>query len=306
MPSIRPLDRDSPLLTPACAAAAVTLGHALQLGNGGLVPGAIVWLTWALVLGTVGVVAPRAVRTATMATWIEGALPWLLGAGVVWQLSHWMLRPPATRVPWDVGWVLPVSGAAVLSAVTLVAGAGARRAGLVLLVCLYSVCGAWMLSHSPPPAIDVYVFQRDGAAALLRGENPYGLTFPDIYGRASSFFYGPGISVNGRLQFGYLYPPLSLLLALPGHLFFGDYRYSQLGANALAGLLMATARPGRWSGAALFFYLFTPRSLFILEQGWSEPFVVLGLAAATFAACRRPRLLPWAFGLFLAVKQYLF
>ncbi|HET9450142.1 MAG TPA: hypothetical protein VFO83_04645, partial [Aggregicoccus sp.] len=69
--------------------------------------------------------------------------------------------------------------------------------------------------------------------------------------------------------------------------------------------LMAYARPGRLGAAVAALYLFTPRGLFVLEQGWTEPLVVLGLAAVVFCACRLPRALPYALGLFLASKQYL-
>ncbi len=59
------------------------------------------------------------------------------------------------------------------------------------------------------------------------------ITFPDVYDGKLAV-YATGVSQNGRLQFGYPYPPLTLLLALPGHLL-GDFRYAQLAALTLAG-----------------------------------------------------------------------
>ena len=128
------------------------------------------------------------------------------------------------------------------------------------------------------------------------------MTYLDIYG--SSTVYGEGLSVNGRLTFGFPYPPLSLFLAIPGH-FFGDHRYSQLVAMTTSGALMAFARPGRLGALAAALFLFTPRGLFVLEQSWTEPFLVLLLSATVFAACRREACVPYLFGLFLVVKQYL-
>jgi hypothetical protein len=52
-------------------------------------------------------------------------------------------------------------------------------------------------------------------------------------------------------------------------------------------------------------FLFAPRSFFVLGRGWTEPFVVLFLAATIFCACRCRRLLPVALGLLFASKQYL-
>jgi len=288
----------------------VALGHALQLGNGNLAEGALSWLTLALGLAALGLVVPRPVEVERAAGRL---LPYALGLGIIWLSEQWMTRTPTYRTAWHEGWVLPVIAA------TVVASSGLSRRPLLgrvtgpAIALLYALAGAWMLRHTPFPNIDVFVFQREGTAGLLRGENPYTLTFPDIYGASSPFFYGPGVSVNGRLQFGFLYPPLSLFMALPGYLLQGDFRYSQLLANAVAGGLMAFAQPaGSPSGrrelgaAAAFLYLFTPRSLFLLEQGWSEPFVVLLLSATVFVALRRPAVLPWIFGLFACVKQYLF
>src|SRR5207248_8919226 len=108
----------------------------------------------------------------------------------------------------------------------------------------------------------------------------------------------------GRLNFGYPYPPLSLLLIVPAYQL-GDLRYAQLAAMALAGAFIALARPGRTAFAAAALLLFTPRGFFVLEAGWTEPFAVLFLAVTVFAACRSPRQLPVPLGLFLASKQYL-
>jgi len=70
-------------------------------------------------------------------------------------------------------------------------------------------------------------------------------------------------------------------------------------------MLIARARGGRMALAAAVLYLFSPRSFFVLEQGWTEPFLVLLLALVVFCACRFRAGLGVALGLFLASKQYL-
>src|SRR5262249_36858695 len=117
--------------------------------------------------------------------------------------------------------------------------------------------GAWIIRSSPNPHIDVYVFQQESCQALLRGENPYALRFPNIYG-PSAFVYGPGLKTEDRVNFGFPYPPLSLYMALPGYLLTGDHRYSQLAAVTLAAALLAYARPGLIARLAAMLYLFTP------------------------------------------------
>jgi hypothetical protein len=72
----------------------------------------------------------------------------------------------------------------------------------------------------------------------------------------------------------------------------------------LAGIFIAYARPGAIATLAAALLLFTPRSFFVLWNGWVESQVVMLIAATVFCAIRAPRLAPWVFGLLLASKQY--
>ena len=92
---------------------------------------------------------------------------------------------------------------------------------------------------------------------------------------------------------------------MPGQIFFRDPRYAQLAAIELAAALMAFARRPGLGLIAAALYLTTPRIFFVLEQSWTEPFLVLGVSALVFASCRHSRLVPWLFGAFIALKQYL-
>lgn len=287
-----------------CAIAAFAVGQAVQVSNGNLHPEAIKWLTIACISTLIAVVAPT--------HWLlentgERLTVLVLGLGVAYQFTQLFTAPP--------GIYLRVGGAVVgtdfyvglvVAAVLVGAGLSSKpwlgRLQLPLLLLVFCYLGRWLIKASPAPFIDVYVFQRDGVAALLQGNNPYALRYPDIYG--NSPFYGEGLSIGGVLQFGYPYFPLSLLLALPGQVFFGDYRYAQLGAMALSAALIAYARPGRVGVAAAAMLLFTPRVFFVLEQGWTDPFVLLGMSAVVFIALRWKRPLPYALGLLFAVKQY--
>jgi hypothetical protein len=303
------------------AAGALGLGHALQRSNGTFEVGALGWLSFAFAACALGVLAaprgegPREAR-------VREALPGLLTLGVLVQaLVHLRAVPvhylervgPDGLVPFQDA--VAVAALAVLLPLLLPRSRLAQRLAPPLLLAAFTAAGLWALSASPRPFIDVHVFQQDAARALLRGRNPYAITFPDIYGESP--FYGEGVSVGGRLLFGFPYPPLSLLLALPGVLARGDHRYAQLAALALAGALLAYARPGsRAALPAAGLLLLSPRVFFTLEQGWTEPFLLLLLAAAVFAACRLPApssaagpprgavLLGALLGGFWALKQY--
>jgi hypothetical protein len=299
------MGRDSGLGATACAGAAIALGYAVQVANGNLAPDAILWLSVALVLALAGVFVPRVAPAERVCS---VALPLLMAAGLAFQFSmlathtpgiYLQLRDNRDFLPYTIG--LVVSALLVGSALSRERLLGPVHVPAILLAHFF--LGVWLIHASPNPSIDVYVFQRDSSNALLHGQNPYAITFPDIYG--ASPFYGPGVSVGGRVLYGFPYPPLSLLLALPAHVFAGDYRYSQLVAMLVAAGFMAYARPGRVGAIAGALFLFTCRVFFVLEQGWTEPFVVALLAACVFFAIRFPRPLPYLLGLFLAVKQYL-
>jgi len=296
-------DGDTPsLAAPLLAVAALTLGVALQLSDGHFAPEAFPWLTIALILSLLAVAAPLLPRP-TVST---RALAALLGAGGLLQIAALLMKPPGKYLTaaWPRDYA-PFFGGLLLAA--LLIGIGwwsprpVRRWWFPALLLVHFLLGVWVIRQSPAPPIDVFIFQQDSAAALLRGDNPYGLTFPDIYGSAP--YYGPGMVTAGRLNFGFPYPPLSLFLALPGYLLAGDYRFSQLVALILAGVFLALMRPDRIGALAAALLLFSPRVFFVVEQGWTEPFAILLLAAMVACARRWPRALPLALGLLLAVKQ---
>src|SRR2546430_15165073 len=90
-------------------------------------------------------------------------------------------------------------------------------------------------------------------------------------------------------------PPLSALLSLPGHLL-GDHRYSLIAATIVSAALMAWLRPGPLPAGAAALLLFTPRRFFVLEQGFTEPYVVLALTCVVLFARRVPKALPYEVG----------
>ncbi|HET6247233.1 MAG TPA: hypothetical protein VFE47_05980 [Tepidisphaeraceae bacterium] len=180
------------------------------------------------------------------------------------------------------------------------------------LLLVYSILAFWTIRACPVPHIDVWYFQELGPEALLDGKNPYDyrqVNFADIYDSTlpgHQQVYGDGMVENGHLKFGFPYPPISLYCSTLGVIIGRDTRYAQALALVLAGLLIGYCRPGRLPKLAAALFLFTPTVWFVLGRAWTEPFVVLFLAATIFCAARNLRwLVPIAFGLFLASKQYL-
>lgn len=298
------LDRDRWLLALCLGAAALALGYALQYNGGVLNPTSILCLTLAFGLVLVGLAVPA----SRLSRFGERSVLFLTGLGLIFQLSQLLTQSPGIYVrytrPIDFAPFLLAVGLALGVAVSMFWPAlGLKPLRVPALVGCYLIAGVWMIHASPDPLIDVYVFQKGATQTLMAGQNPYTMIYADIYHDPT--FYGPGVVVDGKLTIGFPYTPLSLLLAVPGQALGGDYRYSQLVATALAALFLAYARPGSLGTAAAAFLLFTPRAFFVLEQGWTEPFVVLLMAVSVFLACRGSRWLPVSLGLMIVTKQYM-
>jgi hypothetical protein len=292
-------DVDSTLPALAWSLGAVVLGCALQVSNGLLDRDAMIGLTVTL-LATV--VAASGLRLRVP----RRALLAVLGGGLAVAFALHLTTPAGVFVnragldvrPHDV--LIILAGGLAASALAETPWLG--RATTPLLLALHFFVGVWIIRSSPDPAIDVAVWHREALHALANGASPYALSIPNIYGNPA--LYGAGLADSHRVYMGFPYPPLSLLMAAPGHYLFGDYRYMNLIATTATGGLMAYARPGRLATLAAALFLFTPRGLFVLEQGWTEPLAAFFLAATIFVACRAPHWLPYALGLLLAVKQY--
>ncbi len=204
----------------------------------------------------------------------------------------------ATR--WQI-WLL---GVGLLAVAAMVRWRWVGCVGLGAFILAHTLLGAWVIHHTPNPHIDVWHLQQESCKALLEGKNPYAIDMPNTYGK-DSFVYAKELQHEDRVLFGYPYPPLSLYLALPGYRLGGDVRYSQLAALAIAAALIALAKPGILATLAAMLLLFSSRVFMVVEMSWTEPYVIMLLAAVVFCACRYPRSVPYVLGLFLASKQYL-
>lgn len=283
----------------------VCLGRAIEIRFGLQNPEAMAWLTAA----TLSCLGGCLLWQRSLSDNWSRAESWFIALAILLQPLQCGGVPPATQLdvaswqgyrPFIVGLVV----ASLLLACVATRKSWAARWVMPALIVCHLLMGVWILHHSTHPFIDVWVFQRDACKAMVTGINPYTLTFPNIYGDGN-YVYAPELMKDGRLLFGFPYMPLSLWLGLPGHMLCGDFRYSQLTAMSLAALLIWAANPGILSSVAATLLLFTPRGFYVLEQGWTEPYVVFLLALVFFCACRAKWLLPVALGLFVASKQYL-
>jgi hypothetical protein len=315
------------LSRPWLAVAALVLSLTLQLSDGFYHEPALPWLGLALVAaicGLTGVSWPWGATSDRHAQMTRG----LLTAGVLVSALALVTRPLARYMPDPRPWAHPdllvavAAAAGIALSVHAAHGRAAMTRACIALVAIGLWLGAWTVRESPEPHIDVIPVHQDAFAAVARGQSPYGITFADMYG-AHEPFYAAEMRDGQRVLFGFPYPPLSLLLAWPGHALLGDLRYSEVLALVLAVALIATTGTHVWGratasgpagvvptgasvgllcGAAL---LLSPRVVFHLEQGWTEPFPILLLALTVAVAVRRPSVAWLPLGLLVASKQHM-
>ena len=275
------------------AAAAVALGHAIQIDNGQYHPDAIPWLTLGVAAALAGwfVPSPRW-RGATLA---------LCLAGIVWQIFQNLRDLPMAGIVSPVVFfcycsiALPVMALGAAGAVLI--RNWSRTVFIPILLGAHFITGAWLLSQSAKIDIDVYTETRDACVALSHGINPYDITFPwNVQPRQFPW---------ARTQYGYQYMPLSLEVEWIGQTIADDFRYTNLLAITAAGALLAYATASPLAPAAAAILLLSPRGYFVIEQGWAEPAAILCVALVVFLAVRNSRQLPWAVGLLLISKQYM-
>jgi hypothetical protein len=176
---------------------------------------------------------------------------------------------------------------------------------LTALLVLHGFVAAYVI-RGGKPQIDCFIWQRDAAATLLQGRDPYGTSHVNIYDAdASRRFYGPGMVANGRVLAGLTYPPATLLSALPGYLL-GDVRFGYVAAILISAIFVFALFPDERGLLLAAFVLQMPTTYYLEYECWTEPLMWMLLCATVYAAIRRPRWLPLALGFFLASKQYNF
>ena len=191
-----------------------------------------------------------------------------------------------------------------LAAMCVYAPLQQARIYFVLFIGVFALNAIWVL-HNTHSVIDVWVAHQASCQALLAGVNPFAITYPDIYGPGSPFM-PPGAVKDGMVQSGYPYPPLTLIMSLPGYLLAQDVRYMGILSMCATAVFLAVTARGRIGILLGCLLLLMPYSMLLVAFAWTETHILLLLAMFAYCAVHRPRWAPWLFGLFLVSKQHLF
>jgi len=285
----------------ACALVAViTLGQAIQASNGALHPAAIKHLAVAMSMLVMGVLLSQVRGPALFQ---KGVLVAAGGLATAFQLSQIASVPPGIylRGVTFTDFTATLLPFAVLAASLLAKGPWLGRLHGVAFLAAFAALGAWLIKASPDPFIDVYAWTHHALKALARGENPFVVWMPNLY--KHTLWYAPGMADSDWVRTGFPYPPLSLMLSGLGWIF-GDMRWANLALMLLAGAALLWGR-GKYGVLAAVLLLSTPRVLFVLEQAWTDAYIIGLMGITLWAAARQPRWAAFAFGALVSAKQYM-
>lgn len=291
-----------------CAAAAVSMAVALQLGAGMFHPAGLVLATLASAL---------AVWAALQGDRPGPALPAEVALGVgflhglychLFEIPTFYANPQRLQGFRGLALMALVFGSAYLC---LHLRGSLQRARFLAVLACFAAMGVVIVHLSRGPRIDVWLFQQIGGEALWRGYSPYSVSYPDLYAVTGETLkmYGPEVVHDHRI-FMYPYPPLTALLAAPAWAALGDVRYVSLAALVTAGWAIGRLGGGFTGEIAALFLLFQGRSFFVLEQAWSETLVLAAFAVTALLIARPTARVPqWlsvglAAGVLAASKQY--
>jgi hypothetical protein len=227
---------------------------------------------------------------------LAGVLVLLLVFGALKAPALWL--HDLTFIRWTEVVVYSLAAAVALAFVIFPTQLPAKRAIFVVGIAGAVVLRWGLLQASPEPFIDVFQLAQQGSGYLLHGYNPY-----------SNPQWAAGHDGHIYVFNGYAYPPANLLLQSIAFAVTKDARFANVFADlgfALCLWLITRGLPAGVRQLAVLVHLYQPKSLFVLENAWTEP-LTLGLMGVCLCLWRggRRNFAAAVCGFLLTMKHYL-
>ncbi len=287
--------------------AVVSLGQALQAGDGFIHPLSFIYLGVTLATLVLGVAFSR---LPDPEQWVDRGILTIGLLAVGYQLFLLADEQPADKLE---GRKIEYLGLLVLMTAftvpVVLQWPKFRQLYVIGWLAAFSALGVWIVRETPEPFIDVYWWTHHALDVLSRGENPFAAWMPNIYGHACVYpdgtnGYGRPLSEDEKwVMSGYPYPPFSLILSGGGYLF-GDMRWASLAFLVISAIAILKSG-GRYAALGAALLLTTPRIFYVLEHAWTDVYCLGLLALTASLSARSSRLTPWMFGLLIASKHYM-
>lgn len=243
----------------------------------------------------------------------------LPGAGLTGKALLALTALGMTAYPWrsritqrllgenPADWLVWILEAAVIAGVVCALWQDSRRvktAALLLLAAVFAYRCHFSIQHVNEKEFDVIFFHHTAYQKLLTGGNPYASPTPIYIDVEEARTIYPAARVReGYVESGYVYPPLSLLAALPPYLLAHDIRYGALVELLLAAWLLTRLAPGDTGRLAAAALLTNPFAIEVVSLGWIEPVIILLLLVFLWCWRRWPAHAGWLFGWLVSIKQ---
>ncbi len=227
------------------------------------------------------------IRLLQLGLWLNISLSWWLYGGL-YQQAGWALQ--LSRLLLDI--LLP------LSLILFFKGSMKYIKWVaILLLAIWMSLQLLMIISSPQPWIDVYEILKEAPQALLRGKNPYSITYKKMYPQVEPNFFS--------------YLPFMFLYTAPFVVLFNDPRLGFILAQFLTFFILAKKFSWRdknfgrqFSFLLGLLILFQPLSLYMTEQSYTEPLILLELVLFYYFLTQGQRWAGLILGIGLATKQY--
>ena|GEM_PF-725351 len=176
-----------------------------------------------------------------------------------------------------------------------------RRPVVLAAVIVAFAFRIWMPIASPAPKIDVFSNSQESAQHLLQGKNPYTTPVSAVYQQQT----GQRVYTDG-----YAYLPGTLYLQSASYWLTGDVRYAYVLAELIVAFSLWRLVRVRWDPSigelTVLLFLYNPKALFVLEQSWVDPLILMFFALfLVLRAYRRPLLASASFGAMVVLKEYM-
>jgi len=283
---------------PSASAAAIVAAIVLETGSS--VRGDLLFLLGLPLTLVAFAIAARGAWTIGDAT----GRSWLPGTGACLSMMATVGLVTSFHAPawYEVLRCLVYAGGIVSVGILTSGNRRARRHAVSALIVSATVLHLVTPLALPHPLIDVWSWTQTSVRALLHGVHPYRAQAPDEL--QGAFNYGYALTV-------YPYMPATLIVYAPVVALMGDFRFLLAACVPLTiALVRATGHRLRAKeiviDAITLAILLHPRGLSLTAFGWTEPLLLLVVAAFVYLVVRAPEGPGQATAFFLlpALKQY--
>ncbi len=140
-----------------------------------------------------------------------------------------------------------------------------KKFRFIILLALPVISQVLVVVNTPHPKIDVFDILQGASYGILKGANPYTMTFNQIYLNITPDYF--------------TYMPLSFLINIPSRIIFGDVRFTSIASLLVTCLVIYFVGKRQkikeeTSMLIILLFIYHPLLTLIVGEGWLDPILV--------------------------------